>query len=280
MDPITPRHHPVIACWRGPESQAAVEYAATMAVALGQPLMLASAYDYEPVSMSSRIVPTEASQASYERAAEGLELARFIAGPGLDISEHTLAADDPALALDSFARSVDASLLVVGRDEYGSVTRSIVQHASCPVAVVPANETTTTREAPKRIGVAYDDSTGARNAVRAGRFLAATTEGRVSLLCVGAALGPWPTLVESGVALGVDLDTRTLHGDVAPSLLQAAEDLDLLVCGTHARGRLRAAVLGSTSAELLKSCPCPLLVVPTHVHRRAGTPFGITTAGA
>ena len=40
------------------------------------------------------------------------------------------------------------------------------------------------------------------------------------------------------------------------------EDSDLLVVGADARGELPHALAGSRSASLLRSCPCPLMVVP------------------
>jgi nucleotide-binding universal stress UspA family protein len=52
---------------------------------------------------------------------------------------------------------------------------------------------------------------------------------------------------------------------VAEAVVRAAreEGADYLVIGTEGRGALAQLVLGSTSHELLKHTPCPVLVVPT-----------------
>jgi nucleotide-binding universal stress UspA family protein len=38
--------------------------------------------------------------------------------------------------------------------------------------------------------------------------------------------------------------------------------VDLLVTGSHGYGPVRRALLGSVSTQLMRSCPCPLYVVP------------------
>jgi nucleotide-binding universal stress UspA family protein len=40
----------------------------------------------------------------------------------------------------------------------------------------------------------------------------------------------------------------------------------MIVAGTHGRGRLASAVLGSASQTLARQAPCPVMVVPDHVN--------------
>jgi nucleotide-binding universal stress UspA family protein len=47
----------------------------------------------------------------------------------------------------------------------------------------------------------------------------------------------------------------------AEALLAAAEGADLLVVGNRGRGNLAAALLGSTSAKVADSAPCPVVIV-------------------
>lgn len=63
--------------------------------------------------------------------------------------------------------------------------------------------------------------------------------------------------------LGEDPDAVvTLTEGAAPETLRAAAaDADLLVVGNQGRGNLASALLGSTSAEIADSAPCPVVVV-------------------
>ena len=57
---------------------------------------------------------------------------------------------------------------------------------------------------------------------------------------------------------------RLAGGEAAETLARRAHDHDaqLLVVGSRGMGALRTALLGSVSAELLRSAPCPVVVVP------------------
>ncbi len=62
------------------------------------------------------------------------------------------------------------------------------------------------------------------------------------------------------------------EGDPADSILEAAqaEGADLIVVGSHGRGGLERALIGSVSDQVIRRAPCPVLVVrPT-----AGAPPG------
>lgn len=58
---------------------------------------------------------------------------------------------------------------------------------------------------------------------------------------------------------------RVVEGDVVEQITRAAaaERADYLVIGTHGRNALSHLILGSTSQDILKRAPCPVLVVPT-----------------
>lgn len=51
------------------------------------------------------------------------------------------------------------------------------------------------------------------------------------------------------------------EGSASDVLLAAAADADLLVVGNQGRGNLASALLGSTSAKLADSAPCPVVIV-------------------
>jgi nucleotide-binding universal stress UspA family protein len=69
-------------------------------------------------------------------------------------------------------------------------------------------------------------------------------------------------------------------GDAAKEIVASAEEweADLVVIGTHGRGRVATFVLGSTAEGVIRSSPCPVVTV-SHDPRgraRAGGPPGVT----
>jgi nucleotide-binding universal stress UspA family protein len=61
---------------------------------------------------------------------------------------------------------------------------------------------------------------------------------------------------------------ETLEGPIAATLATAAEEQDVLVCGSRDRGPLGRVVLGSISHALLHGAPCPLIVLPRTARMR------------
>ena len=66
-----------------------------------------------------------------------------------------------------------------------------------------------------------------------------------------------------------DLNHRLLVGqgrvwDVLASVIRR-ENVDLLVVGTHGRGGVKKAVLGSVAEQVLRLAPCPVLTIGPHV---------------
>jgi nucleotide-binding universal stress UspA family protein len=64
---------------------------------------------------------------------------------------------------------------------------------------------------------------------------------------------------------GLEVSKIVLGGYAPERLEEVAADLDLLVLGSRAYGPVRRVLLGSVSGEVLKSAPCPVLVVPRGV---------------
>lgn len=62
----------------------------------------------------------------------------------------------------------------------------------------------------------------------------------------------------------VEVSTRLLWGHPAEAVMDAADGggYDLLVVGTHGRGPLVRALVGSVALALAQGAPCPVLVVP------------------
>ncbi len=64
---------------------------------------------------------------------------------------------------------------------------------------------------------------------------------------------------------------RIGDGEVVREIVRiaAAEGADYLVVGTERHGMLRELVIGSTTHEILRHAPCPVLVVPLREGRRS-----------
>jgi nucleotide-binding universal stress UspA family protein len=173
----------------------------------------------------------------------------------------------------------------VGRITVGSVARHLLGGAPCTVAVAPAGLASGHSE-PDTIGVAYDGSAEADRALEAASRLAPRLAARVSIVAVarwpsppttgrgfiagdeGARFEIADTLARAsreameGIPDGVRGDMVVEVGDPASILAARSRDLDLLVCGSHRRGRVHQVLLGSVSAALVDRAECPLLVVP------------------
>lgn len=60
----------------------------------------------------------------------------------------------------------------------------------------------------------------------------------------------------------VSVNARVLEGRAADVLVQAAQDADLLVLGSHGHDRVYRTVLGSVAQECVESARCPVVVIP------------------
>jgi nucleotide-binding universal stress UspA family protein len=61
----------------------------------------------------------------------------------------------------------------------------------------------------------------------------------------------------------VPMEYKLAKGDPAASIIQVAEETacDLIVLGTHGRTGLRRVLMGSVAEHVMRSAPCPVLVV-------------------
>lgn len=72
-------------------------------------------------------------------------------------------------------------------------------------------------------------------------------------------------------APGRDVETVTVLGRVADAIVQEAESskADLIVVGSRGRHALKAALLGSVSAEVVDRAPCPVIIARGPTLRKA-----------
>jgi nucleotide-binding universal stress UspA family protein len=184
-------------------------------------------------------------------------------------------------ALRDLARAEEAELIVLGSHR-GS-------HWDGALAVAPAGFSDDRDPGLRVIGVAFDGSPEARDALAFAVDLAMTVGATLRLIGVAEPVPP-PTAGMSALYLpDSELDHRTalmrelesaaeelpaslrtqvvlVDGNAAPKLKEAAGALSLLVMGSHGRGPVLRVLLGSVSRPLLRAAPCPVLVVP-HARR-------------
>jgi nucleotide-binding universal stress UspA family protein len=60
---------------------------------------------------------------------------------------------------------------------------------------------------------------------------------------------------------GVRIEQRLVEGPPGDVLAAAAADADLIVVGSHGRGGLAAALLGSVSQHVVRHASCPVVIV-------------------
>ncbi|MBF6175614.1 universal stress protein [Nocardia blacklockiae] len=186
-------------------------------------------------------------------------------------------------------RSRHARLLVVGsrglgafrRELLGSVSTAVTRHAHCPVAVVRAAATDpATAGKPVLVGV-----DGSENSVPAIELaFAEASRRKVGLVALHAwtdisagldvSISGWDAIHDSEDAVlaealaghaerypEVEVRRILVRDRPVRSLLEESEHAQLLVVGSHGRGGFTGMLLGSTSAALVQSAECPVVVV-------------------
>jgi nucleotide-binding universal stress UspA family protein len=212
--------------------------------------------------------------------------------PGIGFERRELRDVSAPRGLDQLAEAEGADLIVIGSSHrgkigrvlFGSVGERLLYGAPCAVAVAPRGYAGSERLGKGAIGVAYDGTAESRLALDGAIALATSLGGKLRLITVASdisflELAPGTgseeymehvvrhyrdlqkqALTEIGEtveATGVLVDTIP-----APGIVANAADLDLLVMGSRGYGPIRRTLLGGVSAEVMRTAPCPVLVVP------------------
>jgi nucleotide-binding universal stress UspA family protein len=173
----------------------------------------------------------------------------------------------------------------LGRVLPGSVGERLLTGSARPVAVAPRDYG---RQPAKRldlIGVAFDGSAEARDALELGCALARAAGGILRVISVfePATFGAVATgrtggasvnsLLRSGLRKAFDeavaerpdspsVEGRFLDGSAHDLLAAESAELDLLVTGSRRYGPRAAVLLGGTTHALMRRARCPVLIVP------------------
>lgn len=202
------------------------------------------------------------------------------------------------------AKEYDADLIALGTHGrggfehllLGSVTEKILRKAPCPVLVVPpgADEGSTTHASFSKILCAFDGSEESKAAVAYALALARETDGLVVLVGVAETLAP----IAESVVVDVDayrrartaaieasfkeavpddvrtwcrIEERVAHGKPSTAILTAARETaaEVIVMGVRGRGAVDRFVFGSTTNDVIRRAPCPVLTVHAPVGEQA-----------
>jgi nucleotide-binding universal stress UspA family protein len=225
-----------------------------------------------PVGGFGWISPHDPGAHIDELVRERVEEAAARVDEGVPATTHALFGM-PAAEIVELARAKGAALIVVGaarrsgleRVLVGSNAERIVRLTQTPVLVAAS------AEPPRRVLVAVDESPFSEAALRAAAALAEAAGAAVRCVHVVPEPASRDALVAlegrvrdfvAGLAPRPECDIRT--GPVCDGILEAAAawDADLVAVGSHGRGFVGRAILGSTSEALLRRATVSLLVAP------------------
>ena len=166
----------------------------------------------------------------------------------------------------------------VGRIVFGSVGERLLNGAPCAVAVAPRGYAGGAHIGLGLIGVGFDGSTESELALDRAKQLATALDGELRLitvipeLSVGAPAEPTMKVDADAYREASKRALRELgslpveevveEGDPPSVLVRNGVDMDLLVIGSRGYGPVRRTLLGGVSAEVMRTAPCPVVVVP------------------
>jgi nucleotide-binding universal stress UspA family protein len=268
-----------------PQSQAAVQWAASRAAKAGVPLTILYVVDdrwmADPIPWTGELL--EKGEQLLKSAA-----GRVMGTLPLEVTTKVL---EGGIADSLRKYSKQASMMVVGSGAPhlgGSLTDRALQIAAaakCPVAVIGAVD------AEDRQGVVVGVD-GSEESTQAVAFAAAEADREGQELTVvyavwepdkwvdsGALTGTLSqrieeeeqmVLAETASGLGEDYPDLVVHKvldtekEPAAALVKAAADARLLVVGSRGRGGFKRLLLGSTAHAVLTHIPCPIVITPIH----------------
>ena len=168
------------------------------------------------------------------------------------------------------ALEVDANLLIVGKrgeaadfakGHLGSNLERVVRAAKCPVLV--ANRAF---KPVRSCLIAFDGGASSLKAVDMASRSPFFADMEIRLLTVGAEDPQTRRKVEGAQAMlaaaGHKAEAKIVSGqpEEAIAAVIEGEGIDLLVMGAYGHSRIRTLIIGSTTAEMVRSCKVPVLM--------------------
>lgn len=244
---------------------------------------------YVPYGAGAEVDPSAAEHGAHDLAESEIGWLTAHGSTPDDLAE-VLVEDEPGSAL--VAKSADAELVVVGtrgRNRLaglilGSVSQRCVDHAECPVAVIPSSWD---QAIGRRVVAGIDGSEHSRKALQWAFAEAASRH--VDLQVVHAfgydpVVFPYdPTIAAerheqekaSNALLEEAVATEAAHSEASPrsielvaaagaagaALVEAAGGAGLLVVGSRGRSTFRTLIAGSVAQYCARYAPCPVVVI-------------------
>jgi nucleotide-binding universal stress UspA family protein len=153
----------------------------------------------------------------------------------------------------------------LGRVLVGSVGEVLIAGCPCPVAVAPRGFAAHAPDSITTVVAGLDGSPESRAAVAVAGGVTRGTGARLRVVSVtrdGSSEAAQEVLDEVLAATGGSADGAVLDGNPAERLAEAAHGADLLVLGARSYGPGHHVFVGSVSAKLMRTAPCPVLVLP------------------
>ncbi len=228
-----------------------------------------------------------------DAAAEMTQLVEARKTMPLEVHESHCRSLEPAPAIVDYAEEHDIDLIVIGthgrrglrRFLLGSVAEEVVRTAACPVMTLRKNAATEESQEIERIVVPFDFSPDSEAAFGVAKELATLYSSRIDLvhaiqppIVAGGMYGmplPGPTMIDGTLEMekalaevaqssdGSAVETHVLEGSPAWEISEFASrtGANLIVIGSHGMSGMRRFLLGSVSERVLRSAPCPVLVL-------------------
>ena len=208
----------------------------------------------------------------------------------------------PAECILQYGRFLPADLVVIGthgRSGFehlvlGSVAEKVLRHATCPVLTVPPRASTASMLPFKRILCPVDFSAPSMDALRVALSLAEEADAELTVLNVV----DWPdddsflvetfdspemrrqlqqrieqridTLIPDDARVWSRPAAQVAIGKAYQEIVGAANDMpaDLIVIGVHGRNALDLTLFGSTTNQVARRAPCPVLTIRSTSNER------------
>lgn len=263
----------------------------------GASMLLACVFNHELPSVAGWEEYEQGMRAEAERV---LGEASAALESEVAVETRALSATSDARGLLQLAAAEDSDLIVVGSSHRGAIGRTFIgsvgerllHGAPCPVAVAPRGFSERA-DRLRVVAAGFDGSDESRAALQAAADLAEAAGGTLRVIAVVQ-----PQLFFGGYAATAGYNYKTLERDLReqldkdlndalaklptvvkatgkvlagnPAQVLAAEceqGVDLLVMGSRGYGPLRIVLLGSVAASLMRSAPCPVMVIPRSATR-------------
>ena len=286
----------VVGCDSSGESRNAVVEATREASRRGAELVLLSVAEHRPYWPDSRawVARAEAVSAQQAQAAADCAMASALATDRSVAVRIAVVHGADSLELDDMARHTGL-LVLGGRGDGGQLTFSLGSTSAelgrrfhCPFLVVhdPGRPVERRQFGPESVVVVGIDFTAAVDAVLA----VAAAEALIRSLPLvvvhavprgkdadRAAIGEaWrkcrEALRETHLPAGLPNRLEITRDDPVPALMNRVGHADVLVVGTHGRGRLAGLVAGSVSRAILDKMTCDVMVVQPDVNASEAIP--------